>query len=147
MQKTALPHAPEGAAAESVIQKVRVPFIQRAALSRNGQRDFVFLLDLGLAGVFVELGDPPAVGERVEVTFRLPGNAITISARCEVAWRHAAGTPPQAFPPGAGLHFVEIAEGDRARLREYLKEYCRRGTQARRFAPQWPVPGVEGGDR
>ena len=147
MQKTALPRAPDGAVGESVLEKVRVPFIQRAALTRGGQRADVFLMDLGLAGVFVELADPPPVGEAVDVSFRLPGNAITITARCEVAWRHAAGTPPQGFPPGAGLHFVEIGDGERARVREYLKEYCRRDTQARRFARQWPIPGIEGGDR
>ena len=147
MQKVALPHAPEGAAGESVVEKVRVPFIQRAALTRAGQRADVFLMDLGLAGVFVELADPPAVGEAVDVSFRLPGNAIAIAARCQVAWRHAAGMPPSGFPSGAGLRFVELAESDRARLREYLREYCQRNTRARRFARQWPVPGDEGGDR
>jgi hypothetical protein len=147
MRRTALSRAPEGAAGESVVEKVRVPFIQRAALTRAGRRDDVFLMDLGFAGVFVELADPPPVGEAVEVSFRLPGNAIAIAARCQVAWRHAAGMPPPGFPSGAGLRFVEIAEGDRARLREYLKEYCQRDTQARRFARQWPLPGGEGGDR
>jgi Tfp pilus assembly protein PilZ len=147
MQKTVLSRDPEGAAAESVVEKVRVPFIQRASLTRGGQRADVLLLDLGLAGVFVELQDPPALGEQLEVCFCLPGNSISISARSEVAWRRAPGTPPSGSPPGAGLRFVEIQDGAGARIREYLREYCQRDTQARRFARQWPVPGDEGGNR
>jgi len=147
MQKTALSRTPQGAPGESVVERVRVPLIQRASLTRGEACQDVFLVDLGLAGVFVELQDPPSVGEILEVSFRLPGNALAIAARCEVAWRHAAGTPPAGFPPGAGLRFVALQESDRARVRDYLSEYCRRDMPARRFAPHWPAADGAGGDR
>lgn len=144
MQKAALPPTPEATRADPAIERVRVPFIQRAALTLGGGRRDVFLVDLGLTGVFAEMEDVPAVGEPAGVSFRLPGNEIPITASCQVAWSHPRGSAPKAMPPGAGLRFVEIRESDRERLRDYLIEYCRRHTRARRFARHWPLPG-EGG--
>jgi uncharacterized protein (TIGR02266 family) len=146
MHEAAFPRAPEGATAESVVDRVRIPFIQRASLACGDRVVDVFLVDLGLAGVFVELSDPPPTGERVSVRFRLPGNEIPIGAACEVAWRHEAGTPPMSLPPGAGLRFLELDPADRERVREHLAEYCRRATRGRGFARPWPVSGGEGGD-
>jgi len=99
-------------------------------------------VDLGLAGVFVERAQLLEPGEAVSIRFRLPGNELEISAECEVAWRHDAGETPPTLPTGIGLHFVSLSGADRERLAEYLAEYCRRHTKARRFARPWPLPGA-----
>jgi Tfp pilus assembly protein PilZ len=144
MTKAVLPRGPEGAPADPVLARIRIPFIHRAGLVCRGQAEAAFIVDLGLAGVFVERAQLLESGEAVSIRFRLPGNELEISAECEVAWRHDAGEAPSTLPTGVGLHFVSLSAADRERLAEYLAEYCRRHTKARRFARPWPLPGGEG---
>ncbi len=144
MTKTVLPRGPEAAPADPVLARIRIPFIQRASLVCRGREEAAFILDLGLAGAFVERADLLEAGEAVSIRFRLPGNEIELSAECQVAWRHGVGTPPPTLPTGVGLHFVSLSTADRKRLAEHLAEYCRRHTKARRFARPWPLPGGEG---
>jgi len=128
------------------VEKVRIPFVQRARLTLHGESREAFLVDLGLDGVFVETREPLDPGDAVEVGFRLPGNAIPIECRARVAWVNA-GTQYAGLPPGVGVQFVGMAQRDRDRLREYLEDYCRRHGRARRFARPWPVAeGARGGE-
>jgi Tfp pilus assembly protein PilZ len=138
MDRAALAGAPQGASEEAVVERVRIPFVQRASFTRRGESVPAFLVDLALSGAFVECGDVLEVGEPVGVRFRLPGNEIPIDARGRVAWRHRAGSTPGTLPTGVGVEFQELAAPARARLREYLEQYCRRKTKGRRFARQWP---------
>ncbi len=128
------------------LEKVRIPFIQRATLSVRGAASTAFLIDLAMEGVFIETTKPPPLHEEVAVSFRLPGNAIPLEARGSVAWVHEKGRPPRSFPSGFGVRFVEMDEVHRARLRDYLAEYCRRGAKGRRFARPWPTAGALGGE-
>jgi hypothetical protein len=146
MDRAALQGTPDGAPSEAVLAKIRIPFIQRARVTRGGEEQNVFLVDLGLAGVFAEHDGPVPLGEVVRVEFRLPGNEIPLSAACRVAWCHEAGDTPKGLPSGMGLEFVDISDADRERLREHLAAYCRRDGRARRFARQWPPTDAEGGN-
>ena len=128
------------------VERVRIPFVQRATVRVKGVSSTAFLIDLAMEGVFVETGEQPPVGEAVLVSFHLPGNAIPLEARGAVAWVHDKGRPPRGFPAGFGMRFVEMAEGHRARLRGYLAEYCRRGPKGRRFARPWPTAGALRGE-
>ncbi len=119
------------------MQKIRIPFIQRAQLAQGGEQWEVFLVDLGLSGVFAELAAPLPTDDSVDVLFHLPGNEIPIAARCRVAWWHQAGALPRSLPAGAGLEFAEMAPADRARIRDYIVEHCRSAPRARRFARPW----------
>lgn len=141
MTKAVLPRGPEAAPADPVLARIRIPFIHRARLVCRGQSEAAFTVDLGLAGAFVERAALLKPGEAVSIRFRLPGNELELSAECEVAWRHGAGEPPPTLPTGVGLHFLSVSTADRERLAEYLAEYCRRHTKARRFARPWPLPG------
>jgi hypothetical protein len=125
---------------ESVLSQLRIPFVRRATLVRAGHSEEVFVIDLGLAGVFVERAEPLPVGEAMEITLPLAGSEIPVRARCRVAWWHAAGAPlvSKSLPAGAGLQFVEMSEPDRARLRELLVAYCRQHPRVRRFLRHWP---------
>jgi Tfp pilus assembly protein PilZ len=146
VDKEELAGSPDGAPSEEVLERIRVPFVQRAVIVHREQEETAFVIDLGLAGVFVERHDPIPVGEAVEVRFRVPGNEILVRARCRVAWWHPAGSRlvSKSLPPGVGLEFVEIAETDRARIRGHLAEHLRRHGRARSFARQWPTGRVEG---
>lgn len=127
---------------DEVIEKVRVPFIQKAVLVRPGAEEPLFLVDLGVEGAFAERAEPLAVGEKVRLRFRLPGNEIPLEAGCRVAWANARSgrLVTKALPPGVGLWFVEMEPADRGRLRAFLSDYLRGGL--RRFHRPWP-PDLE----
>jgi uncharacterized protein (TIGR02266 family) len=127
------------------LESVRIPFVQRARFEARGVARDVFLVDLGLEGVFVETREALEPGDAVEIRFRLPGNAIPVEGRGRVAWVHPGGAEGER-PTGVGVQFVALGPAERARLREYLEGYCRRQGRARRFARPWPQPaGAEGG--
>jgi hypothetical protein len=138
----------DGVPPEDVLRKLRIPYVHKAVLTRGGQQRDVFTIDVGLSGVYVELGDMPPVGERVSVRFLLPGNEIPIEAACRVAWRHGEGKAlsSKSLPPGVGLQFVELGERDKERVREHVLEHCRRHPRVRRFLRHWPESELVGDD-
>lgn len=133
---------------EDVLDQTRISFIQRARLVHAGRPEDVFLMDLGLAGVFVERSNPLPEGESVEVVFPLPGNEIPVTAAGRVAWWHAPAAPltSKSLPSGVGIEFLGLSEGNRARIREYLREHFRRSPRARQFARPWPSAASQGED-
>jgi Tfp pilus assembly protein PilZ len=148
MPRVALLQAREGVPPENVLRQLRIPFVRRATLFRGGQGEDVFVIDLGLAGVFVERPEPLPVGEAVEIRLPFPDSEIPLQARCRVAWWHPEGVPlaSKSLPAGAGLEFVEMSEVDRGRLRDQLVGYCRQHPRVRRFLRHWPVEEKIGDD-
>jgi Tfp pilus assembly protein PilZ len=120
--------------------------MQRGSLVYRGKTEDLFIIDLALAGVFVEREHPIEIGETVEVHFRLPGNEIPVTARCRVAWWHPEKAPlvSKSLPAGMGLAFVDISEADRTKIREQLAEHFRRQPGERRFSRQWLLADEEG---
>jgi hypothetical protein len=133
---------------ESVLRQLRIPFVRRATLVRGGASEEVFIIDIGLAGAFVERERELPVNESLEIRFGWPGSEVPFQARCRVAWWHAQGGPlhSKSLPPGAGLQFVDLSEADSARLRALLVEYCSRHPQVRRFLRHWPETERQGDD-
>ena len=138
----ALSRGPARRDAASSLRDIRIPFIQKAALTVREQTEHVFLVDLGLRGAFAERAEPLPVGERVGLRFRLPGNEIPLTVGCCVAWWHPPDAPllSKALPAGLGLEFLECSEDDQARLRRYLEAYLRRSA-GRRFHRPLPLAG------
>lgn len=126
---------PADVPSEAVLRRVRIPMIRRAQLSFDGVARDVFVVDIGLAGVFVEHPEKLPLGTQASLTFRLPGNDIAIEAVCRVAWWRGEGTPGDSrkLPAGAGLEFMDVSDADRARIRDYVADYMRRDVGARRF--------------
>lgn len=122
---------------ERVLEKVRIPCVQRAAFTALGRTEPLFVVDLGLHGVFVERGEPLPAGATVDITFPLPGNEIPVRAACRVAWWNPPvdGAAPRSLPPGLGLEFVEMSDADRDRVRRHVVEFLQTNTHLRRFAP------------
>jgi len=131
---------------DPVLRRIRIPLIRKAALTRaDGRVEELFVIDLGLSGVFVERPDALPTGERVSIRFLLPGNVIPVQAGCRVAWWHPPGAPlvSKSLPSGVGLEFVEVSDHDRDRVRAHLLEYLRSHLGPRRFHRQ-RVDGAEG---
>ncbi|MCA1481130.1 hypothetical protein, partial [Bradyrhizobium sp. NBAIM08] len=76
MFKAASSGSAETAGSDDVLRKVRIPFIQRAALLHPHGEEPLFLVDLGLEGAFAERAEPLAREAQVTLRFRLPGNEI-----------------------------------------------------------------------
>lgn len=131
---------------EAVLRQLRIPMIHKARLTFKGQVEEVFVIDVAMAGVFIEHKEPLPVEEKVEIEFRVPGNELPIRARCRVAWCRRKGAPLQTktLPAGIGLQFLEIAEADLARIREHVVAYCRRHPKTRQFQPSWPEEELAG---
>jgi hypothetical protein len=133
---------------ESVLQQLRIPFVRRVALNSPARREDAFMIDIGLAGAFVERTLPLPIDEMLEIRFPWPGSEIPFSARCRVAWWHPEGGPlsSKSLPPGAGLQFVDMSGSDRDRLRALLVDYCRQNPRVRRFLRHWPEAERQGDD-
>jgi Tfp pilus assembly protein PilZ len=131
---------------EPALRQLRVPMIRKATLTYKGQREEVFVIDVALAGVFIERKEPMAINEKAEIEFGVPGNELKVKARCRVAWCHKKGTPlkTKTLPSGNGLQFVEIGDAEQARLRDHVVEYCRRHPKTRQFHPSWPEDELAG---
>src|SRR5688500_16906173 len=134
MVKAVPRRARAGVPADSVLVKIRIPLIQRARLVAASGEEDVFMMDLGLKGVFIERKAPLPLGDEVRVRFPLPGNEIPVEARCRVAWWHA---PEQALlskslPTGMGLEFVEVLNRGDERVRAFVEGYLRGQPRGRR---------------
>jgi len=134
---------------EEVLGQLRIPFVRKATISRKGDvSEDVFMLDIGLAGAFVERTLPLERDEPVAIRFSWPGSELPFEARCRVAWWHPPGGPlsSKSLPPGAGLQFVELSEANRERLRSLLLDYCSQHPRVRRFLRHWPESERRGDD-
>jgi hypothetical protein len=125
---------------DDVLRQLRIPFVRRATLLWQGAQEEAFLIDIGLEGVFIERSEPLPGDQAVEISFAWPGSEIPFRAQCRVAWWHSEGAPlaSKSLPPGAGLQFTSMSDGDRERLRVHLVEYCHQHPRVRRFLRHWP---------
>jgi Tfp pilus assembly protein PilZ len=148
MRRPAFSQPRERIPPESVLRQLRIPFVRKVTLVRGPAEEEVFVIDLGLTGVFVERPEPLPVGEQVDIRLSLPDSEIPLQARCRVAWWHPEGArlASKSLPPGAGLEFVEMSAADRVRLREQLVQYCRQDPRVRRFLRHWPEEEKTGDD-
>jgi hypothetical protein len=144
----ALSSARDSSPPESVLRQLRIPFVRRATLVATARTEDVFIIDIGLAGAFVERAEALPDNETLEIRFPWPGSEVPFAARCRVAWWHPEGAPlsSKSLPSGAGLQFVEMSAADRDRLRALLRDYCRQNPRVRRFLRHWPEAERRGDD-
>ena len=133
---------------EGVLQQLRIPFVRRVTLVSAARTEEAFMIDIGLAGAFIERAEPMAVDLAIEIHVPWPGSEIPFRASCRVAWWHPEGAPlaSKSLPPGAGLQFVDMSSADRDRLRALLVDYCRQNPRVRRFLRHWPDAERQGDD-
>ena len=70
--------------------------------------------NLSTGGLFLERTLPHAPGTLVEIDLRLPGDAHPLRVKGEVV-------PVQSREFGMSLRFVELSEGAKSRISEYLR--------------------------
>ena len=88
------------------------------------------MIDIGLAGAFVERADSLPIDELLEIRFPWPGSEIPFSARCRVAWWH---------PEGGGALLQVPAAGGGAPVRRHVGARPRAAARAaRRLLPAEP---------
>lgn len=147
-EKAVLHRDREDVPPEAVLDKVRIPFVQKATITHKGATQEAFTIDVGLSGVFVERDEPLPIGDPVMVSFRLPGYETPLTARCRVAWWYAGDKPlpSKSLPPGLGLQFVDLSDPDRRRVRELVVEHYRQHPRVRRFLRHWPEAELKGDD-
>jgi len=145
---TAYSKAQQAPPPESVLQQLRIPFVRRATLVRGEGEEEAFVIDIGLAGVFVERPEALPQNETLSIRFAWPGSERPFEATCRVAWWHPEGESlsSKSLPPGGGLQFVEMSESDGDRLRVLLVEYCQQEPRVRRFLRHWPAAESQGDD-
>ena len=133
---------------EGVLQQLRIPFVRRVTLVSAARTEEAFMIDIGLAGAFIERAQPMPVDQTIEIHVPWPGSEIPFRASCRVAWWHPEGAPlaSKSLPPGAGLQFVDMSAVDRERLRALLVDYCRQNPRVRRFLRHWPDAERQGDD-
>jgi hypothetical protein len=143
-----LPRTHQAPPPDSVLRQLRVPFVRRASLLRGDAEEEVFVIDIGLAGVFVERAEALEHDARVSIRFPWPGSERPFEARCRVAWWHPEGEAlsSKSLPPGGGLEFVDMSEADAERLRALLLEHCQQKPSVRRFLRHWPEAERHGDD-
>lgn len=83
------------------------------------------LLDLSLHGIYVATDKLPAVGDELEVMFRVPGNDRELKLSSLVAWIQTHQTHPvHGLPVGFGARFKKLAVEDVRLIARTIQAYC-----------------------
>ncbi|HET6370821.1 MAG TPA: PilZ domain-containing protein [Nitrospiria bacterium] len=84
---------------------------------------------IGGGGLFIEALKPLPEGIDTSLEFMLPASQKVITAKARVVWVRK-NFVQKFFYPGMGMQFVEISDGDRAELVDFVDKFnMRRGTQ------------------
>ena len=84
-----------------------------------------YSIDLSAGGIFVEMEDPPVIGEKVHLEFYLETVGKSIWATGEVA-RCNPEVGPDGAAMGAGIEFVDLGEDGRRFIQLVVDKYKRR---------------------
>ena len=88
--------------------------------------------NIGRGGVFVATDRPGRVGERLALTFTLPGSTDPISVQSEVRWtREGTSSEQGERAAGMGLRFVQPPIFATALIEEFLQQHERAARQRR----------------
>ncbi|NIQ94681.1 MAG: TIGR02266 family protein, partial [Desulfuromonadales bacterium] len=84
-----------------------------------------YTVNLSTGGVFIETDTPLPADTPLQIRFDLPGRAVPIECRGEVAWVNRLDKPIKAkLPAGMGVQFIDLSLEDLGDIREYVKEQC-----------------------
>jgi len=92
------------------------------------------MLDLSLAGAYVECGDLLAVRDSTILSFSVPGNDRVLRLPAVVIWVNTTQAHPvHSLPPGCGLRFLEMKESERTLIGVTILDYCLRNPLYRQY--------------
>ena len=107
---------------------MRVPFIVRCALQFDGAPlGHAYLVNINILGSYVARDDLPHLGARVTLRFRIPETEREVELEGVVAWVNPRQQHPvHSLPPGFGVSFRELTEGNRRSIEGVVEEYIAR---------------------
>jgi hypothetical protein len=104
---------------------LRIPFVRRCTVSTPSGNIDAMVLDLSLRGIYVATEALPAVGDELEVGFRVPGNERELRIPSLVAWVQSQQTHPvHGLPVGFGARFKKLAVEDVRVIARAIQAYC-----------------------
>ena len=77
--------------------------------------------DISTGGLFVATHRLRQVGDRITVTFTLPGRTERIAVETEVRWIRSLPHPSADAPVGMGLRFVNLTVEARGAIASFLR--------------------------
>jgi hypothetical protein len=107
---------------------LRVPFVRRCTLEFDGgSTDSGFIVNINVLGVYIARDTMPDIGETVRCRFGLPDTELEMAPWGVVAWTNSRQQHPvHSLPPGFGISFRNLADGDRRRIEAIVEEYLAR---------------------
>ena len=105
-----------------VVAKRRYPRIPTHLVSDvtfGGEKKRMWIHTISKGGIFLEADPAPAIGEEMNVIFRLPGVEEEINVMVKVKWQ---GVVREGSPSGVGCQFIEIEDRLAVILGEYVNE-------------------------
>lgn len=100
----------------------RVP-CSTAMSVRNGEKVYRSrTLDISHGGIFLATDEPPAIGERIDMAFKIPGEEATIRAVGKVCWVGKGGAEQVE---GVGVKFSRIDPKDLGVIVDYVNRVAR----------------------
>ncbi len=115
-------------------RSLRVPFVRRCTLTIDDQEHASLLIDLSVAGVYVQTQTSIGEGDEVVVKFRVPGNDRLLETQTVVVYvNRDQKHPVHSLPPGAGLRFRNLSVEDSKLVVGAILAYCRSNPVYRRY--------------
>jgi hypothetical protein len=126
------------------MRDVRVPFVRRCRVEfEDGRTGTAFLVNINVQGAYVARDDLrpagagasaelPALGATLRCFFHLPGRARDLAVSAVVTWVNPRQEHPvHGLPPGFGLSFRGLSDGDRDAIAQVVDDYLARHPAAR----------------
>ncbi len=107
--------AKETSAKDRRYSRVGIPRGLFVAWNAHGLRTVSRVSTLGLGGIFIRTGEPPPVGERLQLVFEVPGGVV----------RAACIVRDSQTGRGMGVEFTSMNPDARARLSHLLRRLLR----------------------
>jgi PilZ domain len=115
-------------------RSLRVPFVRRCTLTIGESEHPGMVIDLSVAGVYVQTRTLPPEGEEVVVKFRVPRNDRLLEIRAIVVYvNRDQKHPVHSLPPGAGLRFRNLSVEDSKLIVGAIRAYCQSNPVYRQY--------------
>lgn len=92
--------------------------LQARHQTRGARQHEGVVYNLGDEGIFLCTAELFGAGTDLEIAIWLPGLPQEVSAQGRVVWTNAVESA--TLPSGMGIHFTQVDEWGKARLREHL---------------------------
>ena len=115
-------------------RSLRVPFVRRCTLTIGGEEHPSLLIDLSVAGVYVQTRATLGEGDEAVIKFRVPGNDRLLAIDTVVVYvNRDQKHPVHSLPPGAGLRFRNMSVQDSKLVVGAILAYCRSNPLYRQY--------------